>query len=126
MKLEIGMYVRINENKYQMYTGIGKITNIIQKTIYVNAKNESTISFNRLYDIEQISNASHNIMDLIKKNDIILGKDGKMYQVWKIYKDYIFTNTRNEEGIFVTLVDYQIDKILTKEQFENNCYKIGK
>ncbi len=126
MKLEIGMYVRINENKYQMYTGIGKITNIIQKTIYVNAKNESTISFNRLYDIEQISNASHNIMDLIKKNDIILGKDGKMYQVWKIYKDYIFTNTRNKEETFVTLVDYQIDKILTKEQFENNCYKIGK
>lgn len=69
--------------------------------------------------------ASFNIVDLIKPKDIILGKDGKLYQCWKIYKDYVFTYSKNKYGDTITLVDYQIDRILTTEQFEHESYKVG-
>ena len=72
-----------------------------------------------------ISKASYNIIDLIKHKDIILGKDGKIYQCWKVYKDYVFTYSKNKQGQTITLVDYQIDKVLTKEQFEQMAYKVG-
>ena len=63
-------------------------------------------------------------IDLIKSKDIILGRDGKIYQCWKTYKDYVFTYSKNKQGQTITLVDYQIDNILTKEQFEEMSYKI--
>ena len=103
MKLEIGMYVRING----FISKIDYIKKSKNGNEYVQFKEPNGMIAH--INSKLIEKASHNIM----------------YQVWRIYKDYIFTNTRNEEGIFVTLVDYQIDKILTKEQFEDNCYKVG-
>ena len=119
MKLEVGMYVRLINNNGMF----GKIINVINlkhnfvEVQFQNIEMEIPTFF--------IKKASHNIIDLIEENDIILGKNGKIYQVWKIYKDYVFTYTKNKYGQTITLVDYQIDKILTKEQFENNCYRIG-
>lgn len=68
--------------------------------------------------------------DIFKANDWYwlmtnLGKDGKIYQCWKIYRDYVFTYSKNKQGQTITLVDYQIDRILTKEQFESTSYKLG-
>lgn len=77
------------------------------------------------YDEDKIVKASYNIIDLIKSKDIILGRDGKIYQCWKIYKDYVFTYSKNKQGQTITLVDYQIDKVLAKEQFEQMAYKVG-
>lgn len=77
-----------------------------------------------LYDDHKFIKASYNIIDLIKSKDIILGRDGKIYQCWKIYKDYVFTYSKNKQGQTITLVDYQIDNILTKEQFEQKAYKV--
>lgn len=76
------------------------------------------------YDEDKIVKASYNIIDLIKSKDIILGRDGKIYQCWKIYKDYVFTYSKNKQGQTITLVDYQIDKVLTKEQFEQMSYRL--
>ena len=115
MKLEVGMYVRTDLGE------IGKVTSVSNEEFGLNGQFYNCEPFLKGNETK----ASHNIIDLIKRNDIILGRDGKIYQVWKIYKNYVFTYTKNKQGLTVTLVDYQIDKILTKEQFENNCYKIG-
>ena len=115
MKLEVGMYVRTKRGQ------IGKIIII--------DKDNVAIEFNKMWqDIilkENIIKASPDIIDLIKSGDIILGRDGKIYQCWKIYKDYAFTYSKNKQGQTITLVDYQIDKILTKEQFKKISYKVG-
>ena len=115
MKLEVGMYVRTKRGK------IGKIITI--------AKYNVAIEFNKMWqDIilkENIIKTSFNLIDLIKPKDIILSRDGRLYQCWKIYKDYVFTYSKNKQGQTVTLVDYQIDKVLPKEQFDNLAYKVG-
>lgn len=116
MKLEVGMYCYDNDRK----KGIGKILLIgTNNNVIIDYKNErNKVSSGNV-------EASYNIIELINKNDILLGRDGKIYQCWKIYKDYVFTYSKNKQGKIITLVDYQIDKILTREQFEKESYKIG-
>lgn len=110
MKLEVGMYARTKEGK------IFKIneTNVVGKNYYLDIR-----------ETREIIKASYNIVNLIKSKDIILGRDGKIYQCQKIYTDYVFTYSKNKQGQTITLVDYQIDKVLTKEQFEQMAYKVG-
>lgn len=130
MKLEVGQFAR---TPY----GIRKIVNITKddgygkprvKVIELDDFLNTGYKFNyKFYTDEKIikeCKASYNIIDLIKSKDIILGRDGKIYQCWKIYKDYVFTYSKNKQGQTITLVDYQIDKVLTKEQFEQMSYKV--
>lgn len=109
MKLEVGMYVRT-------LNGIVKIDKI-KDSIMIDTKGKTHFG--------DFIKANYSITDLIKSKDIILGRDGKIYQCWKIYKDYVFTYSKNKQGQTITLVDYQIDKVLTKEQFEQMSYKVG-
>lgn len=120
-KLEVGMYVRTE------WDCICKLININD---YREPNMKYGVEANYLKDIafigkNEIKDASFNIIDVIKPKDIILGRDGKLYQCWKIYKDYVFTYSKNKYGNTITLVDYQIDRILTKEQFESMSYRIG-
>ena len=117
MKLELreNMYVRTKDG-------------IIDKILKLNKSYVKGVSQKDelyAYDIDNIVKASYNIIDLIKSKDIILGRDGKIYQCWKTYKDYVFTYSKNKQGQTITLVDYQIDKVLTKEQMEQMAYKVG-
>ena len=117
--LSVGMYIRTKDGIIDKviidYNGHCASPNCECKHISC-AKN--------YYDEDKIVKASYNIVDLIKSQDIILGRDGKIYQCWKIYKDYVFTYSKNKQGQTITLVDYQIDKVLTKEQFEQMAYKV--
>lgn len=125
MKLEVGQFVRTDK------VGIKKIYEIDNnktkyKYLYKLKKqdDDGCVDLGALCE-NNIIKASYNIIDLIESKDIILGRDGKIYQCWKIYKDYVFTYSKNKQGQTITLVDYQIDNILTKEQFEQKAYKVG-
>lgn len=121
MKLEVGQFARLKS---------GYICKIININDFREPNMKYGVEANYLKDVmfigdDDVVKASYNIVDLIKSKDIILGKDGKIYQCWKIYKDYVFTYSKNKQGQTITLVDYQIDKVLTKEQFEQMAYKVG-
>lgn len=150
MKLEVGMYIRtdkgfiakIKEFKHHYTKTKRLVDNYSVKEV---AENYLSLDGDQCRLIESIDysippcypsdeeldeikshivKASYNIVDLIKSKDIILGRDGKIYQCWKIYKDYVFTYSKNKQGETITLVDYQIDKVLTKEQMEQIAYKV--
>lgn len=121
MKLEVGQFARLKS---------GYICKIININDFREPNMKYGVEANYLKDVmfigdDDVVKASYNIIDLIKPKDIILGRDGKIYQCWKIYKDYVFTYSKNKQGQTITLVDYQIEKVLTKEQFEQMSYKIG-
>ena len=113
MKLKVGQFARLKSGY------IVKVLNVKDDWI------ETDIKFITRAFPKDFVKASYNIIDLIKSKDIILGRDGKIYQCWKIYKDYVFTYSKNKQGQTITLVDYQIDKVLSKEQFEQMAYKVG-
>lgn len=119
-KLEVGIYVRTDD-------GICKIDKIETESFSTPAYHLD-INDESFYHGEswfEDLKASHNIIDLIKPKDIILGNDGKLYQCWKVYKDYVFTYSKNKQGQTITLVDYQIDRVMCYEQFESMSYKLG-
>lgn len=124
MKLEVGMYVRTKDGRISKMTR-KKIDIELKLTFYCFEENIIHRNYEECELNEIVLKASYNIIDLIKSKDIILGRDGKIYQCWKIYKDYVFTYSKNKQGLTITLVDYQIDKVLTKEQFEQMAYKVG-
>lgn len=122
-ELKVNMYVR------QDYFGIGKITSSYESTgrtwfnVYFKCYEDGEAHC-AICEKSVGFKASHNIVKLIEKDDIILGKDGKIYQCDSVYKDYVFTCSKNENGQIITLVDYQIDKVLTHQQFEMEAYQL--
>ena len=100
MKIEVGMYVR---------TKLGSITKI-----------ENEVSLVRY--IGEIPNVrfSHNIIDLIEVGDVIT-TNNLCGEVTHIEEDKIYTTCYDGEYCY----DYQIQSILTREQFESMSYKVG-
>lgn len=73
---------------------------------------------------DDIDKSSLNIVDLIKKKDIVIDYNDNIYQVVKVWKGYVFTDKKNEYGQVITLVDYQIKFIVTHEQFDEIKYEV--
>ena len=112
MKLEEVMYVRFKDGI------IDKLIKKEEKENYfiISYQYDTTLSSNG-YD-ENIAKASFNIIDLIEVGDYVNG--GK---VSRIENGYIVINEIWSGRELIESKD--IKTILTKKQFENNCYKVG-
>ncbi len=123
MKFEVGMYCYDKTNRN---FGIGKITGEEENQKYIiRYKNRMT-----LVPIGNII-ASHSIIDLIEVGDYVNG-----YKVIGFEETYFNGLDRKKEPMRIEVIidngkfEYEkhikkedIKTILTKEQFENNCYR---
>ena len=114
MKLEVGQFVRVKGF-------IGKIININE---FREPDAEIAIEIPRFNDVvfvnrNEITKASHNIIDLIEVGDYVNG-----VEVTKITNNEIML-ADNPLFIDKKVANKLIKTILTHENFENNCYKIG-
>ena len=137
MKLEVGLYFRTKGGT------IGKIDSMAEDgtEIYFDTKpifsDKEEVGSKWCY-AEDIIKASHNIIDLVEYMDLL-----KIQNPVKLYDRNIeasffepvrcdgFTKFDDAHCIILNL-DYLVDikdlkikGILTHEQFENNCYKLG-
>ena len=117
--IEVGEYVRINNDFRIIALGIGKVIKINQDTIYVKMNFELPFAFK----LENIAKHSKNLIDLVEDGDYVNG-----YKIIAInYKENYITiqniNEFDENGIKVLQED-EIKTILTKEQMEANCYTV--
>ncbi len=106
-KIEIGEYVRLKDGRIR---------------IFKNYVTEEDIELTRPYNtakIEDIVKHSKNIIDLIEVGDYVNG-----YKITDIISDYLYTEVLTLNGDYKTICDYQINSILTKEQFESIEYKV--
>ncbi len=111
----IGKLIRIEKDEVDIslkwYVFLGKDEFGIEKELYVNKP--------------YIEKHSKNIIDLIEVGDFVNG-----YRTMKIdYKEkYIIIQDikeTGESGIKI-LTENEIESILTKEQYKQNCYKLEK
>lgn len=117
MKLEVGMYIR-------SYQGtIGKITNF---------NNDRKTNFNGdsfvWMTLDGIKKASHNIIDLIEKDDILIFKNCFQYQQVLDIKDdvlYLTNYIYNDISKNKKEIEENILAIVTKEQIQTMCYEVG-
>lgn len=117
MKLELGMYCY---DKVNRKFGIGKIVEARQNNNYVNYVVEYK-NYNALISSENII-ASYNIIDLIEVGDYVNG-----HKVVSINNTFTYAGVEVETSGIATaeiIPKNFIKTIVTKEQFENNCYKV--
>ena len=124
MKLEVGMYCY---NKTNRKMGIGQI---------ISFQSNNNVNIRYKNDIELVSMgnviASQNIIDLIEVGDYVNGFPVEDYfHEYNEEKDIfenvgvITTECYLENTNFSWILEKDIKTILTHEQFENNCFRIG-
>jgi len=116
--IEVNEYVRTKD---------GKIDKVINSNFYMSIYVECEKG---LYLIENIVKHSKQLIDLIEVGDYVNG-----HLIVKIRidpftkKKQLFTEhweyNWQGDGTLVVFYDEDIKTILTKEQFETNCYKVG-
>lgn len=140
MELKVGMYVRTYNGIYKIYrefheesvdVGIGILPEI--NGFYIDKEEVNYI------EKKEITKASYNIIDLIEVGDYVNGYKIDYINL-KCETPFLRSNQpyRVDNTLYSTLVekgkDYNqplhfynedIKTILTKEQFENNVYRIG-
>lgn len=108
------MYVRVNNDFRIIFLGIGKITKIVDDSVYVQTRNDLNVSFSK----SQIGKPSFDLIDLIEVGDYVNDekvtscepvddKDTERYLGFGDYDYYIHTSE-------------DIKSVVTKEQF-NAC-----
>ena len=120
-RIEVGEYVRVN-NDNRNYIGIGKAIRLVNESVYVNMNNKYNLSV--CFQINNIVKHSKQLIDLIENKDVLKVRIDKTIMVFGMdedtsdikYKELI-ENIENGE--------YELLEILTHEQFEANCFKVG-
>ena len=118
--IEVNDYVRINMDNRNCI-GIGRVSRIVNETIYVNMNNKYNLPAS--FQIDKIVKHSKQLIDLIEIGDIVNGmevldihKPRDLWEPIEIRVDSRYTN-------FILAED--IKTILTKESYMANCYKVG-
>ena len=121
-EIEVGDYVRINNDFRLIALGIGKVIRINQDTIYVRMNLDLPISLKT----ENITKHSKNIIDLIEPGDIVNNHYVKAVYLDGAVKYIKLDNAYSPENHFTGVRTYEedIETILTKEQMEANQYVV--
>lgn len=117
MDIEVGEYVRVNKDFRIIALGIGKVVGISKDSIYVKINFELPFSFKK----ENIKKRSKQLIDLVEVGDVLEIRTG-LHSSFKYFVE-------NEDNLLLLKEKvkefWNIETILTKEQFEANCYKVG-
>lgn len=117
-------YVRINMDNRNCI-GIGRVSRIVNETIYVNMNNKYNLPVS--FQIDKIVKHSKQLIDLIGCGDIVnrhLIID-KYEDVDEYGNDFWCLIIEDDSLLNRSIREENIQTILTKEQFEANCYKVG-
>lgn len=111
--IEVGEYVRTKNGAIDK---VDALYGMIENTVHLENQ--------KWFDIKNIVKHSKQLIDLIENKDVLKVRIDKTIMFFGIdedtsdikYKEFI-ENIENGE--------YELVEILTKEQFEANCYKVG-
>lgn len=123
-EIEVGEYVRINNDFRLIALGIGKVVGINEDSMHVKMNFELPFSFKK----ENIAKHSKQLIDLIEVKDVIKYRINNISTTLET-KGYVegIVDISDEEMLQRIKSDknYHILEILTKEQYLANCYKVG-
>ena len=122
-RIEVGEYIRTNKGNIgkiiEIRLGFNKDTQLYQK-IYMLDNGLWTI-------LEYIVKHSKQLIDLIEVGDYVNGREVKHIAMFEGFPDYPKLIFVDETHLIPddTCENDEIQTIITKEQFEANCYKVG-
>lgn len=82
---------------------------------------------NEIYLLDSVVKHSRQLIDLVEVGDYVNGREVKHVAMFEGFPDYPKLIFVDETHLIPddTCENDEIQKILTKEQFEANCYKVG-
>lgn len=113
--IEVGEYYRTKK-------GLIRKVNTIHtpETRGVYYRKSKVLLVNGKHSLEDIVNHSKNIIDLIEVDDIVNG-----FKILEVHEPYPpFKEKILDIGYGIAIFKDSIKTILTKEQYEANCYKV--
>lgn len=123
-KIEVGEYVKTKEGRIAQIKSINYEAGIYRfdRIIYINDfRMKEDVLYNNEMFKKVIVNHSKQLIDLIKVGDIVEIRTG-LHSSFKYFVE-------NEDNLLLLEEKvkqfWNIKTILTKEQFEANCYKVG-
>lgn len=122
--IEVNDYVRINIDNRNCI-GIGRVSRIVNETIYVNMNNKYNLPVS--FQIDKVVNHSKQLIDLIKSGDIVnryLVID-KYEDVDEYGNDFWCLIIEDDSLLNRSIREENIQTIETKESYMANCYKVG-
>lgn len=122
--IEVNDYVRINMDNRNC-VGIGRVSRIVNETIYVNMNNK--YNFPVSFQIDKIVKHSKQRIDLIGCGDIVnrhLIID-KYEDVDEYGNDFWCLIIEDDSLLNRSIREENIQTIETKESYMANCYKVG-
>lgn len=119
-KIEVGEYVRINNDFRLIALGIGKVIGINEDSIHVKMNFELPFSFKK----ENIANHSKHLIDLIQVGDFVNGRR-IINEIWGEDDNNLYFAIEGRFNKSQYIGENDIKTILTKEQFDVNCYRVG-
>lgn len=122
MKLEVGMYVRL-QNDVENMVIINRIANVFETTILT--ENDGSI-YQGEYTKENVIKASYNITDILEVGDVIIDSVGK-HEVLLIDDELMIRNTGliYDNNYYLPIKSIAIKSAITCEQMEQMAYKVG-
>lgn len=122
MKLEVGMYVRL-ENDVEDIVIINKISHVFGTSILT--ENDGSI-YQGEYTKENVIKASYNIIDILEVGDIISYSDEK-HEILLIDDELMVRNTGliYDNNYYLPIKSIAIKSVITHEQMEQMAYKVG-
>ena len=121
--IEVNDYVRINMDNRNCI-GIGRVSRIVNETIYVNMNNKYNLPVS--FQIDKIVKHSKQLIDLIEVGDYVNGREVKHIAMFEGFPDYPKLNFTDKKYLIPgeTIENKDIKTIVTHEQFESIEYKV--
>lgn len=123
MKLEVGMYVRL-QNDVENIVIINKIANVFETTILT--ENDGSI-YQGEYTKENVIKASYNIIDILEVGDILVDDTNRKLEVLLIDNELMIRNAGliYDNNYYLPIKSIAIKSVITHEQMEQKAYKVG-
>ena len=121
-EIKVGEYVRTTNKGIRQIAMIDNHKTVNKYLYYIGEDFEGK-SYAYIKTTEILKH-SFNLIDLIEVGDIVKDEYNK-YEVAFVKDDKIYCNDYNLDDSLITLREQDIKAILTKEQMEDNCYKVG-
>lgn len=118
MKLEVGMYVRL-QNDAENIVIINRIANVFETTILT--ENDGSI-YQGEYTKENVIKADYKIIKILEEGDYVNG-----YPIYEIveYEDDTRAIAIDDDNKSIIWESEDIKSVITHEQMERMAYKVG-
>lgn len=127
-EIGVGEYVRTKEGRIVQIKNIDYEAGIysFNKIVY---NNDFGMKNNVIYNDEMfgkmIMKHSKQLINVLEKGDMIITRENRIYKLDSVIKGELYCDYYKYHDTLISINIDEVSMILTKEQLEANCYKVG-